>query len=127
MRWQVWLMMALSSAALAEDPITDQSLGTEADGYITVHPAAVTFTEKVSPSFPRKAHKAGYSHEECLAQLYVDEAGKTEAVEVLESCPEVFHKSVEKAGKKWRIEPVLDESGAAVPVTFVLRFRFEAG
>ena len=122
------LSVSLSGVASAgDDPRTDQQLLSEATEYHPVHPSGLTVLEQTVPKFPKKAHKQGYTHEECTAQLYVSEKGKPDSVTVLTGCPEVFHKSVEKAAGKWRFAPVIAEDGNPVAVTFVLRFRFQKG
>lgn len=121
----VLLSVLLSATATAaDDPYTDQQLLSETEGYQTVHPGELTILKQASPSFPKKATKEGYRHEECTAQVLVGDNGKPESATV-EGCPEVFHRSVQKAVKKWRVEPVIGEDGLPIPVTFVLRFRFE--
>ncbi len=122
----VLLSVLLSGTASAgDDPYTDQQLLTVSEEYRTVHPGELTILKQVAPKFPKKAHKQGYRHEECTVQVYVGEKGKAEAATVLGGCPEVFHRSVEKAAKKWRFEPVIGADGMPEAVTFVLRFRFE--
>ncbi len=122
----VLLSVLLSGTATAADPYTDQQLLVETEGYEIIHPSALTILKQTSPDFPSKAHKQGYRHEECIAQVFVGDNGKPESSTV-QGCPEVFHRSVQKAVKKWRVEPVTGEDGLPVSVTFVLRFRFEKG
>ena len=120
----VLLSVLLSGTATAADPYTDQQLLVETEGYQAIHPGELTILKQASPDFPSKAHKQGHRHEECIAQVFVGDNGKPESSTV-QGCPEVFHRSVQKAVKKWRIEPVIGEDGLPAPVTFVLRFRFE--
>ena len=120
------LLLSLVGVSLAaDDPYTDQQLIAESMEYRTVHPSELTILKQVTPKFPGKADKEGYRHEECTAQIYVGEKGRPDTVEVLPNCPEVFHKSIEKAVSKWRFEPVIGEDGLPEAVTFVLRLRFQ--
>ena len=123
------LLISLSLLNVAraggEEPDSEQQLVSEPDAYRPIHPSELTILKQTAPKFPKKAHKLGYSLEECTAQFYVDETGKPEDVVATGNCPEVFHRSLIKAGKKWRFAPVVGEGAEPVPVTFVLRFRFE--
>lgn len=122
------IALSLSDVSLAgEDPYTDQQLLSVSDAYRAVHPSELTILKQVAPKFPKKAHKAGYRHEECTAQFSVSAAGKPDEVSVTGACPEVFHSSLTKAAKKWRFEPMVGADGEPEPITFVLRFRFEQG
>lgn len=116
------LLLLTSTAAFAAN---DQENIAEVDGYTDVSPSDLTILKQASPAFPKKAIKAGYEHEECVAQLFVDVVGKVEDVQIQMGCPDVFHKSVLKAAKKWRFEPYTGFEGEIVPVTFALRFRFQ--
>lgn len=116
------LFLLTTAPALADN---DQENIAEVDGYTDVSPSELTILKKENPGFPKKAIKAGYEHEECVAQLFVDVVGKVEDVQIQMGCPEVFHKAVTKAARKWRFEPYTGFEGTVVPVTFALRFRFQ--
>lgn len=122
----VLIAIFLTGASLADDPHTDQQLGSASSDYRAIHPSEATATKQVAPKYPKKAHKQGYRHEECTVQLFVSDQGKPDETTVTGNCPEVFHASAEKAAGKWRFEPVVGEDGEPEAVTFVLRFRFEA-
>jgi TonB family protein len=118
------LLLLLPAAAIAGDAVNDQSAVSESDGYLSVSPADLEIRKQASPDFPKKAIREGYTHEECVAQLFVSDAGKVEDVQVQMGCPELFHRSVQKAARKWRFEPYSVDGAEPVPVTFALRFRF---
>lgn len=117
-------LSAPSRAANINDDYTDQGRLAEVEGYTTVSPTDLTILRKVTAKFPRRADDSQV-HVECLAQLFVSEKGKVEDVRVLAGCPDSFHRSVKKAARKWRFEPYTGKDGAAAPVTFALRFRFQ--
>lgn len=121
----IWFFGVLCASGWAQGAANDQGYLAEVEGYTAVSPSDLEFTHQVFPSFPSRALREGFTHEECVAQLLVDEDGKVEQVRVALGCPEVFHKSVTKAAKKWRIEPYINEDGVSVPITFALRFRFQ--
>ena len=123
MRAVAALLLLLSITANAA-PLNDQSGLSEVEGYTTISPTDIEIRRQITPGFPRKALQAGYTHEECVAQLFVGDNGKIDDVQVHMSCPEPFHKAVIKAAKKWRFEPYVSEDGQPTAVSFAIRFRF---
>jgi len=123
MRALIAFLFAISLPALA---VNDQTSLSEADGYTPISPSDITILKQAAPSFPKKAIKAGHTHEECVVQFFVDVRGKVEDTQIQMGCPEVFHKTVHKTARKWKFEPHIGgPDDAAVPVTFALRFTFK--
>ncbi|MEL6346423.1 MAG: energy transducer TonB [Myxococcota bacterium] len=115
-------LLSLPNAVRAQQ--NDQSRARQSDTHLQISPSAVEIVRRVNPSFPKKAIKEGYRHEECLAQLFINEDGKTESVEVLQGCPGPFQKPTQKAARKWRFSPYVGTDDKVKKVTFVLRFRY---
>ena len=123
MRQAAALFLLLSVTANAA-PLNDQSALSDVEGYTPISPADIEIRRQVTPGFPRSALQAGYTHEECVVHLFIDDKGKLEDAQVQMTCPEPFHKAVLKAAKKWRFEPYASEDGQPSAVTFAVRFRF---
>jgi len=78
--------------------------------------------EKVNPTYPREAIRAGIEKGKVVARLFIDEKGLVSEVKIVEADPPgVFNKEVIRALSQWKFQAEGEKFVGEVELTFTLK------
>ena len=100
------------------------TLGGPAGTPRTFHHSEIRIKKQVFPEYPAAAKDKHLGDVRCRARVFIDDAGKPTGVKH-ESCPKVFHQSLEHALMQWRWYPARVD-GEKVPAQFVIAISYKS-
>lgn len=89
---------------------------------VTMHHSEIQVRKRVQPVYPDAAYDLGLGVVTCQVRVHIDEKGEPQELQI-ESCPQVFHRSLRQALMEWRWYPA-KLGGDKVRAQFLMAVRY---